>query len=406
MEQVCENTKQTRWDRIFGLVLGGVALAAALFAVLFAFLSGFSLTMQGEASSVSGIAASERMDVFYFFGNVYVDIAESAKEFKELLCGDLMIGNMYLYAVLCTVVAVGMLGCVIGFAIPAVLSYVKYANGQTETPDNKWAMWTVFSFLGGVSALYALNYMSIKIGAGTDAASLTIAPTQTTVAGIVLIIVFLAIWLGGKIASYGKAWKEKAFTQKTVCVLISLALCIPLVVLWQRASLEFSITASGAGIHTSLAPVWNNSYLLSIFESALTEDYIYDCESNLMAVYIANVIVQFILLGGAACVIGCFVSRYNTMNGKKQNAVIWSAMLVGLSLCLLVMFIIMQANADAIMSFIASKSSGSGTVGFTYGYGVCIALIILSVFNLFASILQYVFAAEKKDVQVAEVVEE
>ncbi|MBQ7912937.1 MAG: hypothetical protein IJ308_04215 [Clostridia bacterium] len=402
VEQVCDNKKQKIWDKAFGLALGGVALAAALLAVLFTFLSGFSLTVNGDAGSISGMAASESMDLFYFFGNVYKDIADGAKEFEEMLCGELMVGNMYLYAVLSTVVAVGMVGCVIGFSIPAVISYVKYANGQTEKHSHKWAVWTVFSFLGGVAALYALNYMSIGMGVGTDAASVKIAPTKTTVAGIVLCVVFLAIWLGGKIASYGKAWKEKTFTQKTVCVLVSLVFCIPLFVLWQRAALTLSLANSDATVNTAFAPVWNNSYLLSMFESALTEKYIYECEPNLMAAYVCSLTVQFIMLGGIACVIGCFVSRYNTMHGKNRNALIWSAMLVGLSLCLLATFIVMQANIDYIMNYVTTKISASAEIGFTYGYGVCIALIVLSVFNLFASILQYIFANEKKEAQTEE----
>ena len=66
MEQVCENKKQKLWDRSFGLALGGVALAAALLAVLFAFLTGFSLTLQGDAGSLSGVAMSEKTDVFFY----------------------------------------------------------------------------------------------------------------------------------------------------------------------------------------------------------------------------------------------------------------------------------------------------------------------------------------------------
>ena len=394
--KVCNDKKQKIWNKAFGLSLGGVALAAALLAVLFTFLIGFSVTVKGEAGELLGMATSENMDIFYFFGGVYKDVADGIKGLEEMLCKDLHSGSMYLYAVLNTVVAAGTIGCVVGFSIPAVISYVKYANGQTETHNHKWAIWTVFSFLGGVAALYALNYMSVRIGTGTDAATATIAPTKTTGAGIALCVVFLAIWLGGKIASYGKAWKEKVFTQKTVCVLVSLVFCVPLFVLWQYAALSLSLDKSSAAVHTAYAPMLNNTYLLSLFESALSETHIYKCEPQLMVVYVCNFIVQFIMLGGLACVIGCIMSRYNAMHGKKSNAMVWSAMLVGLSLCLLITFIVMQANIDSIMNYITTKVISNSSIAFTYGFGACVALVVLSVFNLFASILQLIFANEKK----------
>ena len=320
-----------------------------------------------------------------------------------MLCGELLVDDMYLYTIICTVLAAATIGCVVGFAIPAVISYVKYAIGKTEKVDSKWALLSIFSFLGGLGMLYAQNYAAATLIEESEATKVIIKANGVSVAGTVLCIVFAALWLGAKLASYGKEWKNKAFIKKAVCVAVSVCLLSALLAVWQQVSLGVTITSKyylggvlyeAGEVTTNFAPTLHNSYFLAMAESMLKETQLFNHEDNLMAFYVCNVIMVFISIGGVACILGCLKSRCAAAEGKEYTGLIFAIIAFAFAVVALVLFIVMQANMQAI--FDAALTTDT-VVEISYGYGGCIAAMILAGLNLAVSITQTVFKAQKTE---------
>ena len=403
-EKPVDPNKQKRWDKVFGLTTGGVALAGAVFALIFVFLIGFIAKVVGSEEAVEGLASTEKITIYHFFGDAYKEISDFKASTKDMLCGELLVGDMYLYTIVCTVLAVATIACVVGFAIPAVISYVKYATGKTEKVNSKWALLTIFSFLGGLGMLYAQNFTSAKVVSGSEAAKIVIKTNGASVAGVVLCTIFAALWFAGKLVSYGKEWKNKAFIKKAVCVAVSACLVSALLAIWQQVSLGVTITTKyylggvlyDAGeMTTNFSPALHNSYFVAMTESML-EERIYQYESKLMAFYVCNVIMVFISIGGVACLIASLQSRVLATEGKEYAGLIFGIITFALTAVVLVLFIIMQVNMQAIFDA-ALEGDTDEIVKISYGYGTCIAAMILAALNLAVSITQTVFKKQKTE---------
>ena len=401
--------KQRLWDKIFGLATGGVALAGAAFALIFVFFIGFGMKVLGNQQGVgqiSGLTSTpESMNIFYFFGDAYKEIAEMKRslEMAEVLCADMLIGNMYVYAVICTILAAATIGCVVGFAIPAIISYVKYATGKTEKINSKWAILTIVSFIAGVAMLYAQNYLSVDVYAQdyeyyeTIYAKITLTPNALTMTGLVLCIVFASLWLVGKMVSFGGKWKEKAFIKQMVCTAISVGLVSALLAVWQHVTLGTKMLFEGEeevyALTTIFAPATNNTYFLSMAESLLEGNKIYTYEPNLLAFYACNIVMMFVSIGGTIGVVGCLKTKSSTLEGKEYTGLIFSIITFVFMVAALILLIVMQANMEKIIEVGMETDS----VKFTYQYGGCIAALILAGLNLATCITQASFKPQKTE---------
>ena len=402
-EKLVDPNKQKLWGRIFGLTSGGVALAGALFALIFVFFIGFVAKITGNVETAEGVISTESIKIYHFFGDAYKEISEIKAASKEMLCESLLVGDAYLYTIICTVLAAITLGCVVGFVIPAIIAYAKYATGKTEKMDSKWALLTIFSFLGGLGMLYAQNYAAAKIVADSQAAKVLIRLSGVSVAGVILCIVFAALWFVAKLVSYGREWTNQAFIKKAVCVTVSVCLLSALLVIWQQVSLGVTITTKYylggvlydvGEITTNFAPTLHNSYFVAMAESMLEESDLYKYEVNLMAFYVCNVVMAFVSIGGVACLCGCLKSRCAAVEGKTYAGLVFSVILFVLTAATLVLFIVMQTNMQVI--FDAALTTDT-IVKISYGYGTCIAAMVLAGLNLAVSITQTVFNKQKTE---------
>lgn len=395
--------KQGLWDKIFGLTSGGVALLGAAFALIFVFLIGF-VGVTTETTGTKTVTAEEGMNIYYFFGNAYKDLADVKTQVAAMQCESLLIADAYLYTIICTVLAAVTIGCVVGFAVPAIISYVKYATGKTEKMDSKWALLTILSFLGGVAALFAQNYINVKTVLNGTTQTMMTKANGATIAGVVLCIVFAALWFVAKMVSYGKEWKNKAFVKKAVCVTLSVCLLSAFFGVWQHLAQTMEvINVTSAG--TSFVPVENiavikasptyyNEYFLGLAETMLADGALVKLEANLMAFYVCNILMVFVSIAGVVCVAGNIQSRCAAAEGKKYAGLIFSIVLFALTVIALVLFIVMHANANVLFERVMKDGSGAEV---NYGYGTCIAVMILAGLNLAVSITQTVFERQKTE---------
>ena len=395
--------KQGLWDKIFGLTSGGIALLGAVFALIFVFLIGF-VGVTTETTGTKTVTAEEGMNIYYFFGNAYKDLADVKTQVEAMQCESLLIADAYLYTIICTVLAAVTIGCVVGFAVPAIISYVKYATGKTEKMDSKWALLTIFSFLGGVAALFAQNYINVKTVLNGTTQTMMTKANGATIAGVVLCIVFAGLWFVAKMVSYGKEWKNKAFVKKAVCVTLSVCLLSAFFGVWQYLAQTMEvINVTSAG--TSFVPVENiarvkasptcyNEYFIGLAETMLADGALVKLEANLMAFYVCNILMVFVSIAGVVCVAGNIQSRCAAAEGKKYAGLIFSIVLFALTVVVLVLFIVMNANANVLFERAMKGSSGAEV---NYGYGPCIAVMILAGLNLAVSITQTVFERQKME---------
>lgn len=406
-EKSATSNKQKLWDKVFDLSSGGVVLLGAVFALIFVFLIGF-VGVTTEMTATKTTAAKESINIYYFFGNAYKDLADTKTQFADMQCEQLLIGDAYLYAIICTILAAATIACVVGFVIPAIVSYVKYATGKTEKMDSKWALLTIFSFLGGVAALFAQNYMNTKTANSGTTQTIVTKASGATIAGVVLCIVFAGLWFAAKMVSYGKQWKEKAFIKKAVCVTLSvcllsaffgvlphLAQSMEIITATNSGSITSSLVTTENFVITKCSPCYYNEYFLALAETMLGNGALVKLEPNLMAFYVSNILMVFVSVAGVVCVAGNLYSRCLAADGKKYAGLIFSIVLFALTVVALVLFIVMNANANVIFERTLLDKSSSMEVN--YGYGACIAVMILAGLNLASSITQTVIVKEKTE---------
>ena len=384
---------------------GGIALLGAVFALIFVFLIGF-VGVTTETTGTKTVTAEEGINIYYFFGNAYKDLADVKTQVAAMQCESLLIADAYLYTIICTVLAAVTIGCVVGFAVPAIISYVKYATGKTEKMDSKWALLTILSFLGGVAALFAQNYINVKTVLNGTTQTMMTKANGATVAGVVLCIIFAALWLGAKLASYGSQWKEKAFIKKAVCVLVSVCLLSALFGVWQYLTLGMEMITTTGNSSTSIivtknmviskfSPAYSNEYFIALAEGMLEEAVLIKYEPKLIGYFASNIILVFVGIAGTVSIAGCLQSRAATADGKQYKGLIFSIVLFALSAVSLALFIVMNANANAI--FEVAYVGASSMLEVNYSYGPCIAVMILAGLNLAVSITQTVFERQKME---------
>ena len=189
--------------KILELCGGIFAMTAVLCSLIFTCFIGLAEIVSAGTKSVQ----VNILEIWDFFGNTYKQI-EIALEGLETYTPLFQV-NMYLPAVFGTVFAVATLACVITFTTLASVRYAKKMMGKSEKDFGGFAAAAVFSYLAGTLLIRSLVDITVYASTSAVAVQGSVILNRATIAGVVLSMVFLAAFIGCRIATYGKALAQK-----------------------------------------------------------------------------------------------------------------------------------------------------------------------------------------------------
>ncbi|MBO5328882.1 MAG: zinc ribbon domain-containing protein [Clostridia bacterium] len=248
--------KSDLWEKaknILKIVSGASVVAAAAFAFIFVFLIGFRISSNSVDVPTNSLGGEHF--IYYFFGNVYKDAKELIAATSNIL-GSVR-AAIYLNAVLSTLFAAATIICVTVFAALAITNYVKNLTGKSEKPFVKWAMFAAFSYFVGLAALSLLNGAAISYEYSTTGMNMNLSANLAfngaTVAGLVLCIISLAVYVIAHVATKGKELLRDNVIAKYAFALVSFAFSLVVLCLVVNWGASFTFEQSSMKINMSYA---------------------------------------------------------------------------------------------------------------------------------------------------------
>ena len=373
-EAVPAEKKQKIWNTVFAWIRSGAGLACAVFALIFVWFIGFTLKMTGTESLLSsfGVSAQET-NLFYFFGDVYKELAElkTAETFKS----GIPLAAGYIYGISGTVISVLTLGCVAGFASFAIVGFVRFAVYGEENKGAKMGVAAALSFLGGAALLYALNAVSLDVASsdGTEkiSANLSVAYNGAATAGIILCAIFLAIYAAGNLVRKGAAWRQK---KTIITVVLSVVAAVFGAVVYSVAKGAFvgiQYTSAGASIGIAYSQFTGNVFLISITELAKGVRFYNEHLSSIGISFVFSVLQQFAVLATVGCGVGYLFCKVLGSEGDQPKGAFGLA--IAMLCCMvaqLVFGIISQTAVGDIFAALGATAGETVKAGVQVGAGV------------------------------------
>lgn len=229
----------------------------------------------------------------------------------------------YIHSILGTIISVATIGCVIVFAVFAIVEFIKFLIIKTENNCGKWAVSVAIAYMAGSASLYILNScwadIDLIVPVSTTVgeylrATMLIAFDDVTMLGMILCVVFLSIYALINYLKIGKGWKNKKTIINFIFKALLAAFAIVAFIFGMNSIVGTKmITTSGwtQSIEFTLAQLPFSSFLVSSFEG--TDPLFY--EENLSQInvsYVFAVVQEMMALGVlvgtlsviATCVLG------------------------------------------------------------------------------------------------------
>lgn len=215
------NTKEML--RLAGNIL---ALLLAAVSLLFVCLIGMG-TSTGSTQVDAGVFGIDAgfSNLFYFFHDAYRDVRESLQEL--LVYGGVASTSEYLCAILGTVVAAASLAAVVTMCVLTVVRVIANLRGKTEKTADAFAVAAFLSFTAGASLLLLFFSASVKVAVSGANGSCRIGYNGTTVAGLAVGAVLLALTAGLRLVQRRKELFSASAAYKALFALSAL-LCLAL----------------------------------------------------------------------------------------------------------------------------------------------------------------------------------
>jgi len=335
------------WNTVFSWVGAGLGIALTAVALIFVFLIG--LQVNGSGDLLEEIGASVQIadtKLYYYFGDVYKEIAEfeRAAEFQSML----PLNGLYIHAILGTVITAATLGCVVGFVIPAIIGFVQFAMGRGENNGAKWGVKAVVAYLAGATALRVLNACLVGIDLGSTVSesmnlSMSVGFDKATVAGIVLSIIFLALYAAANYVAKGKEWKNKKTVLGCAFAVGAAVLAIVVCSVGQSQIVGTMMGAEGAFVKFQFSQTAFASMLASTFELSAGAKFYNMHVGELNTSYAFAVIQEVATLGVAACALCAIASRVFESNGEAKGALPFAVLTAAFAVLQLVSGIVANA---------------------------------------------------------------
>ena len=409
--------KTALWNKIFGLASGGVALLGVLFAMIFVFFIGLMLSVSSDFAGL-GIAIPQvaECNIFYYFGDAYKEIADAGALVAEYGISanyaDVLTSAMTTTAIFGTVVSVVTICGVIGFAVPAIISYVKYATGQAKKTGAGWSIASMLVFLLGAAAFYTLNVLTASIAVDASGSTLSMSVTEisvgiafnkATVTGIVMVAIFFALFIAASFVSFGKEWKKASFIKTAIFTVVGGAITFVVFAIMQDAYVGIAV-ADGASMN-KITVNGSLTYGMTIFLSVistLSNKVVTAAEGCITAAFVCQLLELVFVLAILVCAAMSILERVKNVNGAKNTGLVWNIVITALSVGVLVCGIVGQAQLPAVMEayYEYAHVAASEQVQYTVAPAAAIVGLVFAQINLAISIVQ---AAICKDAASAKV---
>ncbi len=362
-----ENSK--RWNSVFAWIRAGLGVALTLLSLVFVFMIGFQSFLSGDALAFVEMGLDsdpQTIKLFYYFGDAYKEISE-LKEIS-LFESELPIIAAYIHAILGTVISVATIGCVIGFAVPAIINFVKFTITGVENNSGKWAVRSAIAYLAGCAALYVLNFCTFDLDlvipksptVGTNLQGLmTIGYDLVTIAGMMLCGALLVIYTIVNCIKHGKAWKNKKTAFNCIFGMLAAAFTIVVYAVGHNASVGTTIAITEGfpqNIKFALSQLPFSSFLVGFIESLPYFDSQYMNQMN--ASYAFALVQEIMLLGVVVCSLCAITNRIFETEGKTNGTLLFSILTAAFSLAQLIAGIVSQS----IMHNLCSELIGGSDV--------------------------------------------
>lgn len=376
------------WQGIVGRVGTSFALFAAVIALIFVFLIGFGISnaQGGVAGGEISVKLSESTSIYDYFGKIYEQIDDAIKQIESNNTGftkyNFTEPALYIPAVLCTVTAAGALISVTTLSIIAIVKLIRKLSGKEEAKAEKYAAAAVFVYLMGAAVLNAFNQACVRMSyssgwTGSVNIDVTSGYNPATVAGIVLGAIAIGVYIACKIAVKGAQLKNAKTLAATVIACVSLVIVGVAAHYASCASHTVSVTESESSSALSLPACSWLRYWASYL--GWTDDG-WDKEFFLIT------LAMFVQVALIAVAFATLISCWDVTKEKNRSA-------LGMSIALTV-----ASVAFLIVSAIATQEpmESAGEENMKITFAPCIAVLVLSVLNLGASIAKTVIVSKRE----------
>lgn len=332
------NENGNLWNTIFSWLGVGMGIVLVSLAFAFVFMIGFQFNYWGHKQAITEAGFdfnNQNIKLFYYFSDAYKDIAK-IKE-MALFESELPIIGAYIHSILGTIISIATIGCVIVFAILAIIGFIKFFIIKAENNCGKWAVRAAISYIAGSVSLFVLNICKADIALTVPISTTVGKPLQAkmmitfdkiTIVGIILCTVFLLIYAGINYLKKGKGWKNK----KTIinCIFNALVTTFAIVAcLFGMNAIVGTkmITTSGwtQSLEFTLAQLPFSSFLVSSFE--LTDPLFY--KENLTQInvsYVFAVVQEVMALGMVVGALSTMATCILETEGKTKITLLLSIM--------------------------------------------------------------------------------
>ncbi len=379
---------------VFAWIRSGAGLACALFALIFVFLIGYTMQVTGSKQLIEMFGATEESkNLFHYFGDAYKDIADikDAKMFES----QIPVTAAYIYAILGTVISALTIVGVVGFAVPAIIGFVKFAMGGEENNGAKWGVRSALVFLGGAAAMYTLDVMNMRLSYAGVRCNAQVAYNGATKAGIILCIIFLAIYAVGNLIRKGKGWKSGktiAFYALTVC---AAAFAIVVFAVDKSGFVGSKIIVAGETLLSgTFSQFYNNVMLVSMAELTAGAEFYNEHVATISTSFAFSIAQQVLLMATLVCGVA-LIGKYACNTEDKKSALWLSICLAVFAVAQLVCGIICQSSFHTV---IIEMAAAGDMLKCKLQLGKAIVAVVFALLNLGVQIAQKAVVKNREEI--------
>lgn len=375
--------------KICNYIGGGSLMLGVLFAMIFVFLIGVKGLVKGVDWDGEEIYASSQQNIFYFFGKYYRE-AKAIKNgldctawFKELNSTHLA-----LYGVTGTIISVATLLCVVSFGTVAIVKYILYMTRKTYKKADNWAYACILAFFCGVAMFYLYTRTSMIFeeydeGYWIEEEALFTKFNGTTVAGVVLCLIFAVTGVVLSVVCKGKALWRGENASKTIFAIVGIVLSVVIFALATNLTFYVRIEEDEERLSYCLGTMFYNKTMNEVFADVI---------SSKMANYrqitdrwnemnIFNVFAQIFALALIISSVLSIKKNIRNVTTDKKSNIVEEILSVVFAVLFLICIIIAVNKFKAVQDLLGLERDISGV------YGAPIAAVVCSVVLLVTSIV-------------------